>query len=470
MLWNLTNIGVLASISSSVTNTLLNNILSYWKLDNNGSGGVSLVDSTGNGVTLTNNGGVALGDGEINNGAVFPTPKGSSQWLRASNSSIAVGTGDFTISAWIKPASFSDQDFITAFCLGLGGGSAFGDRLTLCVNPDGQLFNIWGPNAALHNSYATLNVWNHVTLVRKDNVVSLYLNGVSSGTPFTPTAYNNYDENLIFGLANDQLGTSNYIMEGGIDEVGLWNRALTLSEIASLYNSGNGLSYPFTSLVENILAYWKLDNNGSGGVSLIDSTGNGNTLTNSGEAPLGVGKINNGAVFTGTTNYLSTPTGFAPLTNQRTYSGWVRFNNTSTGYQMVFMQGGTSDYQSVNPFYIENNGTVSSIFTTSNGSWTNLLFTSIVPSANTWHHFATTFDGSVAKLYWNGTEVASSVYSGSIPDPDNNFFTLGSYPAFGSFGALNGNVDEVGVWTKALTPSEISSIYNSGNGRTYPFI
>lgn len=34
---------------------LNNNLLAYWKLDNNGSGGVSLVDSTNNGYTLTNN-------------------------------------------------------------------------------------------------------------------------------------------------------------------------------------------------------------------------------------------------------------------------------------------------------------------------------------------------------------------------------------------------------------------------------
>jgi hypothetical protein len=222
------------------------------------------------------------------------------------------------------------------------------------------------------------------------------------------------------------------------------------------------------ALTDNILAYWKLDNNGSGGVSLVDSTGNSNTLTNNGGVPLGGGIINNGAVFTETAKYLSTPSGLFPLTDQRTYSGWVRFNNTPTGYQFVFVQGGTSDFQAVSPLYIESDGTVSSIFTTSNGSWTNFLFTSIVPSANTWHHFTTTFDGSVAKLYWNGSEVGTSEYTGSILAPDNDFFALGFYPAFGELG-LDGNIDEVGIWNRALSAAEVTELYNVGAGISYPF-
>jgi hypothetical protein len=222
------------------------------------------------------------------------------------------------------------------------------------------------------------------------------------------------------------------------------------------------------ALTDNLLAYWKLDNNGSGGVSLVDSTGNGNTLTNNGGVALGDGKINGGSAYSGTGSYLQTGAGFAPLAGEKTYSGWVRFNNTPTGYQFVFMQGGTSDYQSVNPFYIENNGTVTSIFTTLNGGWTNTLLTEIIPTEDTWHHFATTFNGSVGKLYWNGVEVASSDYTESIPAADNDFFGLGAYPSTTDW-ALDGNIDEVGIWNRALSAAEVTALYNGGDGISYPF-
>jgi hypothetical protein len=58
------------------------------------------------------------------------------------------------------------------------------------------------------------------------------------------------------------------------------------------------------AITDNILAYWNFDNDGSGGVSLADSTGNGNTLTNSGGVTLGTGIIAGDAVFDGA-SYLS---------------------------------------------------------------------------------------------------------------------------------------------------------------------
>lgn len=224
------------------------------------------------------------------------------------------------------------------------------------------------------------------------------------------------------------------------------------------------------ALRDNILAYWKLDDDGSGGVSLVDSTGNGNALTETIPIPLGSGIISGAADFTSASgNVLSTGSGFAPLDSGKSYSGWVYFNNTPTGYQIIFAQAGASDYQSINPFYLESNGTVSSIFTTSNGGWTNFLLTSIVPTSGTWNHFCTTFTGSEATLYWNGSPVASSAYSGSISEPDTNYFVLGNYPAY-PFNPLDGRIDEVGVWNRALTSTEVTQLYNSGAGFTYPFV
>jgi len=62
------------------------------------------------------------------------------------------------------------------------------------------------------------------------------------------------------------------------------------------------------ALIDNILAYWNLNNDGSGAVSLVDSTPNANTLiANGGTAPtLGTGIIGGDAVGNGLGYFTST--------------------------------------------------------------------------------------------------------------------------------------------------------------------
>jgi hypothetical protein len=41
-------------------------------------------------------------------------------------------------------------------------------------------------------------------------------------------------------------GIATQLFKGKIDELGLWDRLLTSNEISTIYNNGNGLSYPFS--------------------------------------------------------------------------------------------------------------------------------------------------------------------------------------------------------------------------------
>jgi hypothetical protein len=233
---------------------------------------------------------------------------------------------------------------------------------------------------------------------------------------------------------------------------------------------GSGAS----SLITGLLAYWKLDTTG-----WIDSSGNGRNLTLQGSLSNPAGLIGNSATGFSNSNYLITPSGLAPLSGQRTYSAWVYFNVNDIGYQMIFVQGGSADYQSTMPFYLENNGTFSSLFTTTppeDNTWTNVMGTTIVPNTGVWYHLVQTLDGSIGKFYVNGNLEASSAYSGSIPAPDVDRFLLGRFCIDIEYNdnpsnplLLDGKLDEVGVWSRALSQAEITSLYNAGAGKTYPF-
>ncbi|MEJ2267967.1 MAG: hypothetical protein P8X70_02735 [Nanoarchaeota archaeon] len=68
----------------------------------------------------------------------------------------------------------------------------------------------------------------------------IYVNGLFKGKGIS-TGSGEIDRDLIIG-ANWDGGIN---ADGIIDECGIWNRSITDSEIYALYNSGNGLTYPF---------------------------------------------------------------------------------------------------------------------------------------------------------------------------------------------------------------------------------
>lgn len=83
-----------------------------------------------------------------------------------------------------------------------------------------------------------------------------------------------------------------------------------------------------------------------------------------------------------------------------------------------------------------------------------------------WNHYVGTHDGTTTKLYVNGKLVASTSAPGLITYPENNAFCIGKDASDTNTSCnastprmLNGFVDEVAVWNKALTDSEIKILY-----------
>lgn len=73
-------------------------------------------------------------------------------------------------------------------------------------------------------------------------------------------------------------------------------------------------------------------------------------------------------------------------------------------------------------------------------------------------HLALTYDGSTLTLYHNGVLAGSAPASGTITNTFESFY-IGMLPWTGANFYTNGRVDEVSLWNKALTPTEINCIY-----------
>lgn len=221
---------------------ITDNILAYWKLNDDGLGGVDLTDSTVNSYTLTKNGGATLGTGKIEGDVVF----GYNDNQSLSNADISV-TGDFTISMWVKFNSmYAGNGYPSIFANGTDGGT----RLNASGTPDGNCaYYDASIGSGTYGTYNwTIGSWDHYVLVQSGGVITTYLNGNVNSVSNTG---NNYDWTGFYIGEQGAINTP----DAAIDEVGIWGRALSSAEITELYNSGGGLTYPFSVVPVTTLYY-----------------------------------------------------------------------------------------------------------------------------------------------------------------------------------------------------------------------
>ena len=190
---------------------------------------------------------------------------------------------------------------------------------------------------------------------------------------------------------------------------------------------------------------------------LTDASGNGNTLTNNGGVTFGSGKIGN-CVTTDNGKYLSNSTLNLHALNAVSMSCWVSRNSILGGDENIvgsFVPGSGSERVAIFGY----SGAIYASVVTSNNGYTQLGGFST--SSNVWTHVAVTYNGSVINLYSDGALIESLNATGTtVTDP--SFFGIGAGVGGGT--PSNAKIDAVGIWNRALTLGEVSSLYNSGAG------
>ena len=125
------------------------------------------------------------------------------------------------------------------------------------------------------------NQWHHAVGIKDagSGKIFLYVDGQSDGEQTVSMGDTDSDQGLYIGSGH--LGR---YMDVFMDEVAIWNEAITAAEITALYNSGSGLSAASNSgdytSSSNLQGYWKMDE--GTGTSVADASSNSNTGTISG--------------------------------------------------------------------------------------------------------------------------------------------------------------------------------------------
>jgi len=208
------------------------------------------------------------------------------------------------------------------------------------------------------------------------------------------------------------------------------------------------------ALTDNILAYWNFNNDGSGVLSLVDSTGNGNTLANINNVTLGTGIIDGDAVFSSNNQYLEN-TGSAGISLNSTISFWFKGIDPIGGFNICG--------QWTDSWVIGSNGSGGLYFVTNEYGVINLPYYNTFDG--TWHFYVLRIDDGTLTFYVDG-----AINSGPHTIGDrysSQALTIGA--TVGYENSIIGDIDEFGIWNRALTGAEITQLYNGGSGLTYPF-
>jgi hypothetical protein len=235
---------LLFALSPATRADLTTSLVSYWKLDEASGNAVDVHGS--NNLTDTNT--VGAGTGKINGARDFELDS-SEYFTIADNAALSGSDRDIAMTAWVnmetkaaamrivsKYGSSGSREYALLY-------NSVSDRFEFQVssNGTGSTANVSANNLGSPST----GTWYYV-IAWHDATNDLIGIQVNNGTANTTAATGGiFDSTTPFGIgAVASSGGSPF--DGLIDEVGFWDRLLTADEKTSLYNSGNGLAYPFS--------------------------------------------------------------------------------------------------------------------------------------------------------------------------------------------------------------------------------
>jgi hypothetical protein len=216
---------------------LTNGLVAYYPFDGN------VNDASGNGFNLTNYGATLCSDRFGNSNQAYSF-NGTSSYIGSLVPPLSQ-VDNWTMTAWIKPGS-TNQTLAFAVCVGYETGSA-GDGYAMGISggqgsggateqPGNYLWSFFPGLGYISDSFAfsSTNQWYHVVMLRTNGTLMLYANGAfaTNSVPVlspdqsiaTPTAF-----------AIGSGGSSARFFNGAINDVRIFNRALSASEVQELY-------------------------------------------------------------------------------------------------------------------------------------------------------------------------------------------------------------------------------------------
>jgi hypothetical protein len=364
-------------------------------------------------------------------------------------------SGAYTVLGWVKStyaAGFDDyRSWIDKLDPNTGGPFMLG--LMPSNHGQGAQFEIWNGGIGYVSIYdPTKNLrdgkWHMMAATYKNGQQRLYVDGeLVASSAVTGTLPTN---SVKIAIGGNEFGPYHHKWIGDIDDVSIYGRVLTASELKSKYNKR--IPQPPAS---TLIGHWTLDGHAQ------DDSGKNNHGTILG-ATVTTGVKGSAFSFSGTSSITLGNLSFPNA--QYTINGWIRTTYAS----------GFNDYRSwIDKLHPSTGGPLMLGLLPSNHGqgpqfeiwnggigYVSISNNSMNLGDGQWYMFTATYKNGEQKLYINGSLVASSAVTGTLPS-NSVAISLGG----NEFGPYHhrwiGEIDEVSIYTSVKSASEILDLYNT---------
>jgi hypothetical protein len=393
---------------------------------------------------------------------------------------------NFSVSFWWKP------NLMNTFQVPMGGlydetgGVAYG--WMVYQGSDNKMYLYWIISSSPNTSnYISNNVvleqgkWYHVVATKTSSSASIHVNGSSaSSSPSQGSQFNIvYNTNPTFYIGKRNV--SNNYANGTIDQVRLFNKQVSSTEIKKLFSEKESQNNTLQILGDtSCVATYNFNGNyndlstnynaSQSNVTLsLDSAITSNRVTdktsnnNSGYIYGGSTQKNNIGRYLsldGTNDYVEGPSAGSIISSGATavtIEGWVYMESHPSAFDgIIGAMNSTSPYGGwmiYNHHTADNFGFAVNV----NGTW-NSIDSGANIELNQWIHVAATYDGKVMKFYKNGKQTMYYEVTGSIayPSGDINFRIGRNASAYADMRCAQAR-----VYTSAITSSQVRANYNA---------
>jgi hypothetical protein len=379
---------------------------------------------------------------------------GSTQYINLGNPTILQAFSALTISAWINATALATNDYNMIF---------YKDSSSYYLSMYNKKLRFRSDNLSttIISGATTLSTatWYHVAVTYDGAKVTLYLNGMIDGSAAATGAITDNGINASIGA----FSTNSLFFNGKIDDVRVFNRALSQTEIFQL---SNWYSPP--------VVWLKMDEN-TGTTTTYDSSGNGYDATLAGmkSSDWVPAHFGSGLNFDAVAKYMTV----AQNTNinnikAMTIEAWIyprsqggsdvgriadKNNNTFDTGSWGFMLGDTT----TNGLSFYRNHSIQELKVESSDNTIQL---------NRWQHVALTWNGGKTAatdvhMYVNGIETGYQTQTdanGNLPADEGNEMYVGAFNSDLSYGGFDGYLDDFRIYNYALTSAQVAIDYNGG--------
>jgi len=227
----------------------------------------------------------------------------------------------------------------------------------------------------------------------------------------------------------------------------------------SVYEVGSTLELTPIERDPDLVGYWKLDE-GSGNIT--DSSGNGNSGTPFGSLTYGEsGKMGSAIRFTTSSDYFSIPysiNSFAMESGQdKTWLFWAKRNAIIGSASELALSDGALG------IYFRDNGAYGGLMVVTTGAiqYTKTRVSGVLSTINDlqWHHYAMVWNrNGNLEIFMNGSPVSITTVKDLSDGYSEDWSSAGTER---TIGRIQGNLDEIRVYNRTLSASEIQAIYNA---------